>query len=394
MKIFIRGLTACAMRKADIGRYKDCLKSGGHKIIDDPQNSDIIMVWTCAFRKDYRENSIRVLNKYKEINNKRVIACGCLPSINPALLKEKFNGESFEWKNDQRALAKLFNTDLSKAKRYFVEKALGVPIEDYKAQHPGIKTTHCDQFVKLFITEGCNFKCTYCAETLAFPIFKSFPLNELVAKFKRVVNKFEEKRVVLHGDCVGEYGKDIDSSLIELIEKLLNTAPDVKIGIRNLYPGNFIEYYEELMHLIEKRDLFLLETPIQSASDDVLKLMGRKYRQRDLKRIFDGLTDSGFKEFETHILVGFPSETDEQFQETVNFITHYKPKYVLISGYMGSPLLKSAELPGQIDEETIRSRVLSAYEAINKMGVICNYNMCDLCKERFDSSYVDGLIYQ
>ncbi|MFH1983023.1 MAG: radical SAM protein [Pseudomonadota bacterium] len=394
MRIFMRGLNACAMRKADIARYKDSLVAAGHELVNDPAKSDTVLVWTCAFRQDYRENSIRVLNEYRDKNKKRVVACGCLPSINPQILAERFEGESFEWKNDRQALAKLFNSNLPETQRYFVEKAIDIPIEEYKARNPGVKTTHCDQFVKLFITEGCNFKCTYCAEILAFPPFKSFPLESVVNKFKKVMNEFGEKRVILHGDCVGEYGKEIGSSIVELIENLLSTASGVKIGIRNLYPGNFIEYYDELMRFIKNGDLFLLETPIQSASDDVLKLMGRHYRQRDLKRIFDGLVGSGFKEFETHILVGYPSETEAQFQETVDFITRYRPKYVLISGYMGSPLLKSADLPGQIDEEIIRARVLEAYEAINKEGVICNYNMCDLIKERFESSYVDGLIYQ
>jgi len=93
MKIFIRGTNPCVMRKVDIARYREALKLAGHEIVVSPKDADCIMVWTCSFRKDFRDNSIATLQKYEE-TGKQVIAIGCLPSIEPDHLKANFAGTS------------------------------------------------------------------------------------------------------------------------------------------------------------------------------------------------------------------------------------------------------------------------------------------------------------
>jgi threonylcarbamoyladenosine tRNA methylthiotransferase MtaB len=394
MKIFIRGLHSCVMRKTDIAGYKISLRKAGHEIVSEPEDSDVILVWTCAFRQDFRDNSINVLKHYQSSYDKRLIACGCLPSIDSELLQKEFNGEYFEWKNDETAMKELFGADIEKTVNPVIERALPMPIELFKEQNPKFKTTHCDQFLKLFISEGCTFNCSYCAEIVAFPPYRSYPLEELVEQCKRAVRKYDENKVSFFGDCIGEYGKDIGSSLPELIKALIDNIDNIEIGIKNLHPLNFIEYYDDIIEFIKKKHIFLLETPIQSASDPVLELMERRCKKKDLIKIFDGLRECGFKELETHIIVGFPSETEEQFQETVDFICEYKPKWVLVSSFMEAPGRNAVKLKGKIDMKEKQRRVISAYEQISKEGVICNYDNCDLCQDSYAYPRIDELEYE
>jgi tRNA A37 methylthiotransferase MiaB len=117
------------------------------------------------------------------------------------------------------------------------------------------------------------------------------------------------------------------------------------------------------------------------------------YNKRDLINIFESLKIANFNEIETHIIAGFPQETREQFNETVNFICDYKPKYVLISGFMESPGMEARKMNGKIDFDEKRRRVLSAYERIKKIGLICNYDLCELSQESFRYPLIDQLVY-
>lgn len=377
MKVFFRSINSCAMRKTDVGKYKNALLEAGHEIVGTPEESDVILVWTCAFRSDFRAHSVNALNEYQKEFGKRVIACGCLPSIDMEAMREGFKGEYFEWINEAQAMKDLFGVDLDEAQRPLVEKALDVPIEEFKKDNPQIKTTHCDQFIKLFISEGCTFSCTYCAELLAFPEYRSFPLKKLVAKCKQAVEEGNIYKVVLHGDLLGEYGKDIGSSFPELVNMLKTEIPGIELGIRNLHPVHFLEYQDYFAGWLKDGTIFLLETPIQSASDLVLKSMARNYTKADLVKLFDGIKEAGFSEVETHIIAGFPGETEEQFQETVDFICQYKPKYVLISGFMETAKIPASKFAGKVDAEVKRKRVLDAHRQINEKGIICNYDFCD-----------------
>ena len=390
MKVFFRSLNSCAMRKADIARYKRALTDAGHRITETLADSDVICVWTCAFRQDFRDNSLKVLRDM-QATGKQVIACGCLPEIDPHRLFADFRGECLNWKSQERDMMRLFGVELKAAPRPLVEKALDLPLEEYQAKHPETKTMHCDQFIKLFISEGCPFQCTYCAEILAFPEHKSFPMDQIVSRCREAVDRYGGKHVVLHGDCVGAYGEDIGRSFSELLDTLIQEIPDILLGIRNLHPVHFRDNLDSIAGHIQDGRIFLLETPIQSASDRVLHKMGRFYTKADLIRLFDTLKRLRFSEWETHLIAGFPTETREEFQESVDLVCAYRPKYVLVSGFMPAPAIPAAAFHPQIEEHEKRSRTLEAYERIKAEGIICNYDMCELSKNRFDKPLIDQI---
>ena len=394
MKVFFRGLNSCVMRKADIARYKEAVKGAGHQVVDDPDKSDALVVWTCAFRQDFHDSSIRILKEYEDKyrnKGKRIVACGCLPSIDPVALKANFLGEVTEWKNEAEDMRRLFGANVNSVPRPVVERALSAPIDVFNARNPDIKTMHFDQFIKLFVSEGCPMHCTYCAEVMAFPSYKSFPIEDLVRKCRRAVEEGGQRRVALFADCVGNYGADTGSSLTELLDALVADIEGIEIAIKNLHPLHWHDHLDSIKGHIESGNIFLIQSPIQSANDRILGLMQRQHSQKLIRRLFGVMAGYPSVELETDVIAGFPSETESEFQETVDFVCEYHPKYVLLSGLMPVPGMPAAEFPDQVDFAETRRRVLSAFEQLSERGIICNYDMCDLAQKRFARPLIDQL---
>ena len=387
MKAFVRGLHACLQRRCDVNRYINYIVDCGHEVVPTAKESDIILLWACAFRKDYCDNSLAVIADYsRRFGEERVVVCGCLPAIDEALLKSQFKGRYFKWQDDSEALNAIFgnsNRDFRSTSRIIAEKNITNDIDLYRKEHPDEDVSYYDQFVKLFVSEGCRYDCAYCTEKRAFPEYKSFPLKDITNKCQRLVEASHQNKVVLIADSLGDYGKDFDSSLVELIDSILGIRDDTKVGLMNCHPTDFIANFDYLIGRLREERIFHLSIPIQSASDRILKLMNRPYTKDDLTRIFTELNNINFRECETHLLVGFPSESYDDFHESVDFVIRHKPKYVMASAYMESASLKSSNLHGKVSPETIRKRLQFLVEYMKEHEIICNYDSCEYIKEQF-----------
>ena len=359
-KIYFKGLNSCLQRKFSIDQYRDLFEKCGFEILDAPGNADNIFIWTCAFREDYRDNSIRVVKDYVSLYGMdRIIVCGCLPSIDEELLRINYNGAYFKWKDDKNYLEKFIKSksDFNMLPlKTIAEINYTCDIVEYKRENPDKNISYYDQFIKAYISEGCLYDCTYCSEKLAFPKFKSYPLNDIVAECSKLIEQSSTNKIALVADSIGNYGSDIGSSLDKLISAILAIDDEIAIGLMNLHPSDFINYEDYLINLISQNKLFLLSVPIQSASDKILELMNRPYRRAQLERIFSKLGEYNFKELETHVIVGFPSEGIEEFMVTVDFLLKYKPKYVMASSYMESKLMNSAKFRDKIESIEINKK--------------------------------------
>ncbi|MDD5473262.1 MAG: radical SAM protein [Candidatus Methanoperedens sp.] len=386
MKVFIKGLNGCGMRKTTIQKYCNFLNANGHILVDNPKNSDVILLWTCAFRRDFRDNSISEIKRYQKEFKSELIVAGCLPDIDRGLLSEYFSGRIVNWRDDETKMEEYFGiTDkrMSEITFNLGEKRLCHDVAKFKKENPNKDASFVDQFTKLFVAEGCRFKCTYCAERLAFPPYKSFPESELVKECRRLVNETGQLEVMLLGDSVGDYGHDIDSSLPNLIRKLKTINPDLKIALQGLNPAHFIKFYDDMVEFLREGDIRHMQLPIQSASERILKLMQRPYTRADIEKIFTLLNNTDFTEFDTHLIVGFPGETDEDYEETIQFVLHIHPKYVLVSGFMESPAMPAYKLPDKVDSETKYKRLRDAEARIKAAGIICNIDDSELSATRF-----------
>ena len=331
MRVYIKGLNTCVMRKQKVLQYMAYITANGHELVNSPGEADYTIIWTCSFRQDVRDNSLSEIQRYVHEYDTEVIVAGCLPDIDPDLLKNRFAGKIVNWKEDASKLESIFGdkTKLHDTFSVFIEPKYYDNVALYKKQNPQAEATFYDQFIKLLISEGCNYTCTYCSERLMFPPFKSFSMEVLYNNCKDMVNSTGFTRVALFADSLGEYGKDINTNFPSLLRKLRNIHPELQFVLFNFNPTHFIAFFDEMKELFNESAFFHLNLPIQSASDRILQLMQRPYSRTDIERIYSFLNDINFVEFDTHIIVGFPGETEEEFQETVDFVLRYRPKYVL-----------------------------------------------------------------
>lgn len=384
MKVFVKGLNSCGMRRTNVRRYEDFIKANGHTLVSHPNQSDVSLLWTCAFRGDMRDNSLLEIRRYLNEYQTTLVVVGCLPDIDREMLEDEFRGRFIAWRGDESEMESFFGstTKLYDVAAVYGELPLCDDVEQYKKDNPDKDATFVDQFVKLFTSEGCNFHCTYCAEILAFPPYRSFPIENLVNACRQLIEESGRTQVMLLGDCIGDYGCDIGLTLPGLLEELKKIHSQITFGLQGFNPANFVQYFDEITQLIQQGDIFHMQIPIQSASDHILKRMNRPYAKSDILRVFDFLEQVNFNAIDTHILIGFPGETEEDFEETMDFLLQYQPHYVLASRYMESAAMPAFELSGKIDPNVQLRRLQSAGERIRAAGIICNTDDSDLSAAR------------
>ncbi len=375
MKVFLKGLNSCTMRRKNVQHYGVFLEKNGHQIVNDPIQADRILFWTCGFRQDVADASLDTLEYFENNRPGSVVALGCLPGILREKISERFSGTIIPWRDEPRMLEELFGRkgfSFTRCEPVFAEHAICSDIETYRHEHPQENVTFHDQFAKLVISEGCPFDCAYCTERLAFPPYRSITLEKIQEATRQLV-KAEQKRIALTADCLGAYGQDFGYSLPVLIRSLHNLEGEMVFALNNLHPIHFLQFREEFEEFIQKGWIEHINLPIQSASDQVLAKMERGYTRVELEEMKDTLNRLGFTAFDTHVIVGFPGETEEDFDQTISFILNLHPRYILLSRYYESPAAQSALLLEKVPLEVVKKRIERGYKQFVQEGIICNY---------------------
>lgn len=385
-KVYIKGLNSCSMRRHELEHYRDFLSAGGHEVVDEPGLSDVMLIWTCAFREDVASNSIVQLNRLVEsYPGSEVIAVGCFPDIDNRGLRMNFSGKIVPWKEEGKFLENYFSVSegaYERTRSVFIQEAVCKDAAEYRKQHPDADVMFHDQFCKVLISEGCPYNCAYCTEKRAFPSYRSFEPEVLLEKTGEKIAGDGRKQIVFIGDCIGKYGSDIGLSLPGLMKLFFNEFEGLTIALANLHPADFLEHFDSLKDFIKNDRIVHINLPIQSASDKVLTAMNRGYSRQDLEKIVEMFRELNFTRFDTHIICGFPGETEEDFSETMDFLYKYKPAYVLVSKYYETPGAPSASLLDKVSAPDVVRRLESAERLLTEWGIIYNIEGTDFVKER------------
>jgi len=231
----------------------------------------------------------------------------------------------------------------------------------------------------LKIQDGCDYTCAFCTIPLARGESRSIPLNDVLTQAREIASH-GYKEIVLTGVNVGDYGRKINSNLLELLRNLRCVDGIERIRISSIEP-NLLSY--ELVNFILDSDKICnhFHIPLQSGSDAILRKMRRRYLRNDYRNIVEYIKNNDpSASIGVDVIVGFPGETDELFNETFNFISDLPVSYLHVFTYSERPKTSAVEFPNKIPTNIRHKR----NEILRRLGL----------KKRHDfySSFIDKIV--
>ena len=216
----------------------------------------------------------------------------------------------------------------------------------------------------IHVSAGCAKNCSYCAIRFATGPVRSKPLNVVMRAIADGLHR-GYRTFDLLSDSIGGYGIDLGTNLGELMDRILALPGGFTIGISDLHPHEFIGYFDKILDLCAASRLHYLYVPVQSGSERILRMMNRACNMNQLTEKF--LTVKKYPEvfLQTGIIVGFPGETEPEFNETVDFLQTVRFDNVYVHYYCDMPGAIASGLPEKID----RTVMIKRLEKINSSGI-------------------------
>ena len=356
MKILFISL-GCDKNLADSEEMLGLLTAGGHEITDDETQADAIVINTCCFIKDAKEESVETILEMAEY--KKTGSCHAL--IVTGCMAQRYQTEIIEEGPEVDAV--LGTTSYGDIVKALEEAVAGNHFEEFRdidyLPDTGSKRvlTTGGHFGYLKIAEGCDKHCTYCIIPKLRGKFRSVPMERLIAQAEDMAEQ-GVKELILVAQETTVYGKDLygKKSLHILLKKLCEIRGIRWIRILYCYPE---EIYDELIETIrdEKKICHYLDIPIQHASDRILKRMGRRTSKQELIDIVGKLR----KEIpdivlRTTLITGFPGETEEDHEELKEFVDEMEFDRLGVFTYSPEENTPAAEMADQVPEEVKEER--------------------------------------
>ena len=356
MKILFISL-GCDKNLADSEEMLGLLTAGGHEITDDETQADAIVINTCCFIKDAKEESVETILEMAEY--KKTGSCHAL--VVTGCMAQRYQKEIIEEVPEVDAV--LGTTSYGDIVKALEEAVAGNHFEEFRdidyLPDTGSKRvlTTGGHFGYLKIAEGCDKHCTYCIIPKLRGRFRSVPMERLVAQAEDMAEQ-GVKELILVAQETTMYGTDLygEKRLPQLLRALCKISGLRWIRILYCYPE---EITDELIQVIkeEPKICHYLDLPIQHASDGILKRMGRRTSRAQLIETIEKLRreipDIALR---TTLITGFPGETQEQHEELMDFVDQMEFDRLGVFTYSPEEDTPAASMPDQIPEEVKEER--------------------------------------
>lgn len=376
-KIYTLG---CKVNQYDSSSLSTKLEGFGFE--QKEQNADLVIVNTCAVTKTAISKAKRALNQARKENPKaKIILMGCWPKT----YKEEMKDFEFDllWpvgKTNKlvEKIKKMFNDNIERSESYNELLA---------------KTDKSRYFIK--VQDGCEQFCTYCVIPYARGKIKSRNPEEVIGEIKNAIKKgFQE--IVLSGIHLGLYGTDTNTSLFELLSNLIKFGGKFRLRLSSIEIG---EVSDEIIELMQKSKKICnhLHIPLQAGTDKILKKMNRPYTLDDYGKKVKALRKAIPKiAITTDVIVGFPSETKNDFEKTCEFIKEMKFSRLHVFPFSAHEKTPAFSFPKQVssNEKKERASVLRKLgkEMENKYQKEFWQDKVDtICIEKISNQKVSGL---
>jgi len=376
-KVYVRS-NGCIVNLLDGKSFKKYFEENGWQIVHSPAEADLILVNTCAFDKAHEDISVGDIEDLKKYTQAQLVVTGCLPKINKDRLGDVFDGVSFgpkerdrikdiihsdkeiKWK-DEHTISDEDITQLPHRKivhKVTKLKSMSGKFGKYILPNFEIGDVTGDQETFfLVLGEGCLANCSYCAIKQAKGNLKSKPVDDVIEDFKQgLAQGF--KRFILTADDTGAYGQDFGKDLPTLIEHLLRIEGDYRLNIYHLEPNWLIKYLDYFKRVFNTTKIDVIFSPIQSGSDRILKAMRRPYRATDYIRCMQELrAELPALKIWNQFIVGFPGETEEDFEESLRVLDQVSFNLVQAFEYSDRPGTAASAMDNHVPNEVVKKRL-------------------------------------
>lgn len=360
----------CRLNEAETERWAADFQDLGHRVVDDHQNPDLVVLNTCAVTHSAARKSRQLIRRIQRNNpHAKLVVSGCYASLQSDELSAMGGIDLLLDNSRKDQLADIAIRDLHLE---------SMPITATEPAETALFSRGRQRaFVK--VQDGCRYRCTFCIVTLARGEESSKPIAEIVAEVNEL-HAHGVSEVILTGVHLGGYGSDLGSNLYELILAVLQQTDMPRIRMGSLEPWDIPDGFFELFE--NPRLMPHLHLPLQSGSDSVLRRMARRCKTEDFARMAERARRSipGFH-LTSDVIVGFPGETDPEWRQSLEFIQSIGFAHLHIFSYSKRAGTKAAALPGQVAEAVKKQRSQQLHALAAQMKRQHLQNMVGTCQE-------------
>lgn len=368
----------CKVNQYETNAMAQKFKEKGYKVIEGEAKADIYVINTCTVTNMSDRKSRQMLRRMKDINkNAIIVACGCYVQVSKEEVEQMEEIDFVLGNNEKKNIVEY-------VEKYIEENKKEENMEDVMQQREFVDfgdVTYTEKTRAVIkVQDGCDRFCSYCIIPYARGRVRSRKPQSVISEIEKIAKQGIQE-VVVTGIHVASYGKDFnnDYKLIDLLEEINKIEGIKRIRLGSIEPLLITEEFVERLKKLEKI-CHHFHLSLQSGCDETLKRMNRRYTIEEFKEIVNRLR----KNYEdviltTDIIVGFPGETEEEFNKTYEFLKDIKFYKMHVFKYSPRKGTKAAKMPKQIDgkQKEMRSKKLIELSDFNEK----TYNEAYINKE-------------
>lgn len=350
----------CKVNQYESEAMQKLFMAAGYELSADIENADVVVVNTCTVTALSSQKSRQIIRRSARANkNSILVVVGCYAQKEPEKISEIDGVDIIIGTADRMKIVELVEKVLKNREEKIFKVGAVENISKFE------ELPHTPQRTRAFlkIEDGCNNFCSYCIIPFVRGRVRSRSLESIRAECLELKAK-NFKEIVLTGIHIGAYGKDFKNkiSLVDAVKIVLETANPKRLRLGSV---ESVEMTDELINLMktDSRICNHVHLPLQSGSDEILKSMRRPYTTKN----FSDLTARLVKEIPnisigTDLIVGFPGETEKNFEETINFLQSQPFSKIHVFPFSSREGTLAAEMKNQIDSQTKKFRVEKVLE--------------------------------
>lgn len=369
-RLFLKSF-GCSTNLADGEVLAGCLVKAGYGLVDDVAEADVVIYNTCAVKGPTENRMVNILKRVPK--GKKLIVVGCLPLINFERLQREVSFDGVAGPALGEKIVDVVDAVLKG------EKVLALEGAEKAKPSLNLPRIRLNPIVGVMpISYGCLGSCTYCCVVFARGRLRSYTISEIIERVKADLTSGVREFWLTSQDTAC-YGIDVGTNLAELIKAVCAVDGNFKVRVGMMTPNMALKILEDLIEAFKDEKVFkFLHLPVQSGDDQILESMRRFYTVAQFKRIIEAFRNAFPKiTIATDLICGFPGESKESFEKTLQLMREVKPDIVNISKFFARPGTPAAEIGNAVPYSEIKQRSIALSHLASKIALEKNLEWVD-----------------